>query len=99
MMQKQIINILLIFAAAASAAPGISLLQDNNNSIILEFDAPEYTIEEVAIDGQVCSRIVVPGQVTFLDKGMPELPTFPRNMIIPDDGQMSFRIVEIEYQT
>ncbi|UCG31311.1 MAG: T9SS type A sorting domain-containing protein [candidate division WOR-3 bacterium] len=98
-MQKTIIYMLLIYAAVASTQPAISVLQHNSNSTMLEFELPEYVIETVTIDGQNCARIVIPGQVTFLTKGMPELPTVPKNMIIPDDGQMAYRIVKIEYQT
>jgi hypothetical protein len=84
---------------AAIDKPDIKVLEDNNASIILEFEVDEYTLETVDIEGRACSKVVLPGEVTFLEKGMPELPTIARNVIIPDNGQMAHRIIDIEYET
>ncbi|MGD9379222.1 MAG: C25 family peptidase propeptide domain-containing protein, partial [candidate division WOR-3 bacterium] len=77
----------------------IEILQDNGSSVTMEFRLNDYTVETVDIDGEGYSRIMLAGQPTFLEKGMPELPTTTRNIIIPDQGQMAYRIIEVEYDT
>ncbi len=79
--------------------PGIRVLQDRGSSITVEFELEGYSIEDVVIDGITYSAIELPGQVTFLAKGFPELPTIARNIIIPDDALMDYRIVDIEFET
>ena len=79
--------------------PLINVLQDFGSSITIEFILQGYEIEPVDINGISCSKVSLPKQVTFLEKGMPELPTIARNIIIPDDGLMDYRIIDIEYET
>ncbi|UCG30048.1 MAG: hypothetical protein JSV53_11210, partial [candidate division WOR-3 bacterium] len=85
--------------AASAALPEITVLQDRPSSTTIEFELQGYEIESVDADGIPCWRITLPGQVTFLEKGFPELPTIARNIIIPDDAVMSARIIDIEYET
>jgi len=97
--------IFLVFAclahlsASAIGAPEIRLLQDKDSSIIIEFKLNSYKIESVYLDGRVCSRIILPGQVTHLERGYPELPMINKSIIIPDNGQMDYQILEIESET
>ena len=102
-MQKRVLVfglLLAVFALAPAAqGPGITVLQDNGASVILEFTLGDYELEPVAVDGRECARVVLPGQVTFLAPGMPELPTVARNIIVPDDGEMAFRVIDVEYET
>ncbi|UCC10917.1 MAG: hypothetical protein JSW02_05975, partial [candidate division WOR-3 bacterium] len=86
-------------AAAAATVPDIQVLEDRGSSITLAFELQGYSVEPVTIEGSTYSRVTVPGQVTFLEQGMPELPTVCRNIIIPDNAQMNFRIVSVDYET
>jgi len=79
--------------------PEIRVMQDYGLSITVEFELKGYTVEQVDINGITCSRIILPGEVTFLEKGFPELPTIVRSVIIPDDALMGYRIVSVEYET
>ncbi len=79
--------------------PQISVLQDQGSSTTIEFQLRGYSIDLVEIDGKTYSKIVVPGQVTYLEKGLPELPTIARNIIIPDNALMDYRVVDMEYET
>jgi len=83
----------------AASVPAIKVIQDNGSSITIEFELQGYEFEQIDINGTTCSRIILPGQVTFLEKGMPELPTIARNIIIPDDAQMDYRIIAVDYET
>ena len=82
----------------AARTPAIKVIQDNGSSITIEFELQGYEIEQVDVNGITCSRIKLPGQVTFLEKGLPELPTIARNIIIPDNALMDYRIVDIDYE-
>ena len=82
----------------AARTPAIKVIQDNGSSITIEFELQGYEIERIDVNGITCSRIKLPGQVTFLEKGLPELPTIARNIIIPDDALMDYRIVDVDYE-
>lgn len=85
--------------AEAASAPEINVLQDRGSSITIEFKLNGYEIKSVNINGTLCSRVIVPGHMnSFLEKGYPELPKFARSIIVPDDGLMNFRIVDVEYE-
>ncbi len=79
--------------------PQIKVLHERGSRITIEFKLKDYEIEPVDVNGVTCSKIVVPEQITFLKKGLPELPTIARNIIIPDDALIDYRIVSIEYET
>jgi hypothetical protein len=78
--------------------PEIRVIEDGGSIIRLEFILKGYDIEPVEINGDNYSRVTLPGQITFLEKGMPELPTICRSVIIPNDAAMGYRIVDVEYE-
>ena len=79
--------------------PEITVLQDNGSRIVLEYNLKGYSTIPMAINEKGCEMISLPSQVTFMEEGMPELPTIARNIIISDDARMDVRIVDIEYET
>ncbi len=85
--------------AEGTQAPEIRVIQDHGSSITIEFQLRGYSITPIEVNATTYSMIELPGQVTFLEKGMPKLPTIARNIIIPDDALMDYRIVAIEYET
>jgi hypothetical protein len=93
---------MLVTAAALSASsqpPDIRVLQDRGSSILVEFILKGYDIVPVTINGEEYLRIEVPGVPNCLEAGYPDLPMVNRSVIIPDQGTMGFRIVEIEEET
>ncbi len=88
------------FVFAGGIEPtSISVIQDQGSSIMLEFAISDYGSEIMNIQGVDCARIFLPDAATFLEPGLPELPTVCRNIIIPDDALMDYRIIEIEEET
>ena len=75
------------------------VISDNNFATTIQFNLPSYNIESVTIDGKVYDKVVIPGAVTFLEKGLPELPRLYRNIIINDNGDYAYRIVNAVYET
>jgi len=79
--------------------PEINVLEDRGTSITVEFRLRGYAVEQEDVNGMPCSKIILPGEVTYLVKGYPELPTISRNVIIPNNAKMSYRIISVEYET
>jgi hypothetical protein len=95
------ISFLLFLTVLLSAeqAPRITVLEDRGSSVTVEFELQGYTLDEVLVDGVRYTRVSLPGEVTYLEAGFPELPTISRNIAIPGDARMDYRIVEIEYES
>src|SRR4030042_5846585 len=98
-MINRAVTLLLLGFGFLSAIPQVRVLSDLGSSITVEYMLDDYTIEPVEVNGEQCVRVTMPGIPTYLDRGYPELPMINRSIIIPDDGQMDFRIIDIEYET
>ncbi|MCD5383452.1 hypothetical protein LR066_01655, partial [candidate division WOR-3 bacterium] len=102
MFPKRVLFVLAISFALYGVleARGISvrLLEDKTDRCKVKFGVEDYTVEEVYIDGKKHSKILVSGGSIWLEQGYPKLPKFARSIIIPDDGIMKFKIVDIEYK-
>jgi hypothetical protein len=102
-MRKIIIFLVLagfgIWSIAQANPLDARVLQDHGSSIMLEFQLNDYTIEPIQINGNAYSKVLIQGQPTLLEKGMPELPVFVSSIIIPNDAHMDYRIIDIEYET
>ncbi|MEO0092413.1 MAG: C25 family cysteine peptidase, partial [candidate division WOR-3 bacterium] len=93
-------NLLIICAIVFNSfVPTARVLQDNDFSTTIEFNLPDYSLEHVWVDGKLYDRVVLPGAVTYLDKGYPELPRLYRSIIIDDIGEYGYRIVDARYET
>jgi hypothetical protein len=86
------------FSGPEGRAPGITVLEDRGSSVRVALELHGYLLDEVLIDGVTYTRISLPNEVTYLKAGFPELPTMSRNIAIPDDARMEYRIVDIEYE-
>ena len=106
---SRVIILLLLLCGTASAvwapvsavvpsAGQVAVLQDGGSSTTLSFDFPGYDQEEVDADGTRCVRVSVPGMAPTLVKGEPELPIWTESMIIPDQGVVSLRVVESQWE-
>jgi hypothetical protein len=95
-----LISFIFCFTIVESNSFDISILEDREESKVIEFTINDFEISRVEINGNQHSRIIVPGHITtFLKKGYPELPKFSGNIIIPDDGIMDFKILNAKYET
>jgi len=75
------------------------ILDDNASETVIEFKVAGYNLETVDIHGQAYSVVTLPKAVTFLEKGLPQLPRISESIIIPDDAHMTCEILEAEYET
>ena len=79
--------------------PEVKVLEDDPNGTTIEFTITGYYLDTVYIDNIPHSVISLPKTVTFLDKGLPELPRIRESIIIPNDAHISYEIIEAEYET
>ena len=83
---------------AETAAPTFKVIQDRGSSVTVEFQLNGYDLIPENINGRIYSRIALPGAVSLLEKGFPDLPTVCRNIIVSDEGVMDYRIVEADFE-
>ena len=80
-------------------APQVKILSETHGRTTLEFKLNGYEIRDVVIDGKTHAQIALPGVVTYLEKGLPELPRVTASIIIPDRSVMDYRIIQADYET
>ncbi|MGB9722184.1 MAG: C25 family cysteine peptidase, partial [bacterium] len=94
-----VVSLGFVFAGVAKP-PDIKIINDKGSSTIVEFTLNGYDIEPITIDGKFCSKIKIPGNIIYHnEKGYPELPKFASSLIVPDDGVMDMRIIDVNYET
>jgi len=101
-MQRMTVLLILLTTSVLSGAsqqPEVRVLPDRGSSVTVEFRLNGYDIVPVTIDGKEYFRIEIPGVPNCLEAGYPDLPMIIRSVIIPDQGRMGFRIVDIEQET
>ncbi len=99
-MRKWIIIGGMLCGLWASTSYRMNVLEDRDGLTKVEFNLYDYRIENININGILCSEVYIPEHpITFLKKGYPELPKFAGSIIIPDEGVMQYRILDIEYET
>jgi hypothetical protein len=62
----------------------------------VKFSLDGYDIESFDIKGEIFKRISYPNQGEFIEVGKPDLPRFSRLVAIPDQGEATFEIVNME---
>ncbi len=101
MIRRTVVLLLAITAIMSAVAqpPDVRVLQDRGSSVVIEFRLSGYDYESVEINGKEYFRITIPGVPNHLEAGYPDLPMVNRNIIIPDQGAMSCRILDLEQET
>ena len=64
----------------------------------IEFTIPGFYLDTVFVNAQEYSRVSIPGVVNRLKKGYPALPRIAESVIIPDDKEIKFRVIEEDVQ-
>ena len=85
-------------AGLAEGAVETSLLLDEGNRIILEFEFGEHQSRNVNIMGADYREIWIPSEPVHLEKGSPSLPHVNRSIIIPGDAMMTVKVLESDFR-
>jgi len=73
------------------------VLEDGPAGTVIEFSLPGFYLREASLEGRAVSVVRLPGAVTFLEEGLPELPRVTKSIIVPDDAHMSSTVTEASY--
>ena len=77
----------------------INVLSSTTTSTTLEFVLNEYNTGQIDINGTTYISYDIPGSIWLMEKGLPQLPTHRKSIIIPDAEAMSYEIIEAEFET
>ncbi|MDY0151841.1 MAG: C25 family peptidase propeptide domain-containing protein, partial [Candidatus Cloacimonas sp.] len=84
-MRNYLIYVALILPILLSAAP-ISLVQENQDALQVEFTLPDYTLDDVQINGITWKKIVSDDGLVHSQETYPELRVFSTAIAVPVDG-------------
>src|SRR4030067_453572 len=104
--RKTIYYILIILLIPASSiaqwlnSGGIktNILSVASQSTKVEYILTNYDERTVDVNGIECVQYQIPGSIVLMEKGMPQLPSDRRSIVIPDFAATNYSIVNAEYE-
>lgn len=78
---------------------GFQVIEQTGDRLVVEFNLAGLEQENVDINGTVHAQYSIPGMSVLRNQGEPQLPVARQALIIPDQGEMVVRILEIETTT
>lgn len=76
----------------------ITLLSENEQEIIIEFELYDYTIQEVEIENNLYKSISFEGSYPILDKGWPEIHKIGKSIVFLFEFDNKIEILEAEFE-
>jgi hypothetical protein len=73
----------------------VRVIEDTATTITLRYDFPAYRMQQVDIKGQTFVRPVLEGENHMIITGHPALPDVSRGIMIPGQGEVSVRIMNM----
>ncbi|MCK4511526.1 T9SS type A sorting domain-containing protein, partial [bacterium] len=64
---------------------------------LIDYELGGFTTDTVEIAGKVYHNVALGGESRLLSKGLPGLPNICRSIVIPDDAEMSVRVISSHY--
>ena len=90
-------QLLLTDAGRAGArAPLTRVLESDENGIVLEFELPALSTEEIEVEGERFHVLAIEGGAVTGRDGQPMLPTFSRLIQIPAEAGLTYEITALE---
>jgi len=81
----------------ATVNQGFRILSEKDSEIVVEFELPDYKIEELKIDKDSYSVITSTTQAYTTQVGMPYLPIFGTGIAVSNRGKVDYEVIESEY--
>lgn len=75
----------------------VDVITSNDDLIELEYTLNGFYREEVEIEGVTYSKIGIPHEGFFLDRGYPELPHINRSLLIPPRADMQATVIDYDF--
>jgi hypothetical protein len=73
----------------------VQIIEDTGAAITLQYDFPAYRMKEININGRTFVQPVLEGENHMMVTGYPALPDVSRGIIIPDQGDVSVRVLNM----
>ncbi len=73
----------------------VQLIENRSDCIVLKFELPDYSVNDVIVNGEKCQSVVASGAAYLSEKGVPQLPNFAQSIIIPGNTAVGLEIVNI----
>lgn len=74
----------------------VNILESRPGYTKIEYTFQGYDSKEITVNGKTHLYITAPNTSQLMEKGNPELITFKRSLLIPDNSGMNFRIITQE---
>jgi hypothetical protein len=75
-----------------------NILSVTSQSTKVEYILTNYDERSVDVNGTACSQYQIPGSIVLMEKGMPQLPSDRRSIVIPDLASTNYSITDAEYE-
>jgi len=72
---------------------GFNLLESKSNAVQVVFSVPEFSLDDVTVNGQNMKNVILPGTFLFNDQGKPNLPGKGNYIAIPTGATPKLTIV------
>lgn len=72
----------------------INVVESDIERTVLEFKITGYYYDQLSINNTAYMKVLLPQTTPLMEKGFPNLPKVRKNIIIPDNAKMDFRIIE-----
>ncbi|HYW69106.1 MAG TPA: C25 family cysteine peptidase, partial [bacterium] len=109
-MRKAMLSLCLLFllpvlglaatTVAVSDHPEIvtaRVVESDVQRTVLEYDLGSFTRTPIEIDGETFYSIELAGESPSKEQGLPQLPNISRSIVIPDNAEMTVRVVSSHY--
>ncbi|MBN2566219.1 MAG: hypothetical protein JXB46_10965, partial [Candidatus Eisenbacteria bacterium] len=109
-MRKLVTALLLVLLAPASIlaahsvavsehpeALTVRVVESDVTKTVLEYSIGSFTREPVEIEGEMFYSIGLGSESDIMALGLPQLPDVARSIVIPDDAEMSVRVLSSHY--
>jgi peptidase C25-like protein/flagellar hook capping protein FlgD len=93
-MLKKYLIILVIAVMLNLSADVFHVSEQNESYLILDFELPDYQLEQVEINDQIYQRIYAEESNHLLEPGLPQLPFYSGILGIPLNGEISCKILQ-----
>jgi hypothetical protein len=95
----RVVSLIAVFVGATTALGGVrtTVVADDGDRIVLDFEFDGYQSRTVEIQGAVYEEPWFPGEPVAMERGAPALPCVSRSVIVADDARMQLHLLRADY--
>ena len=91
------LNLFSVPNSTGAVSDGFRVVNENDKEVVVEFLLPEYKIDKLIIDKETFNVISSTTQAYTTEVGMPYLPIFGTGISVPNQGKVSYEVIDSEY--